>query len=42
MLAVNDPQNFYYAYDPEERRMHIVQEGASEQSLEKQQSKQED
>lgn len=21
MLAVNDPQNFYYAYDPEERRM---------------------
>ena len=30
MLAVNDPQNFYYAYDPEERRMQIVQEQASE------------
>lgn len=29
MLAVNDPQNYYYAYDPEERRMKIVSESAN-------------
>lgn len=41
MLAVNDPQNFYYAYDPEERRMKIVSESASE-ARENQQPKQEE